>query len=208
MDQAISPGDSAWRAWRLRSFAWCTALPRPPDLRSRAPLLLRSVDLATAGSILWWRSAASSSQAWMPCPGLATGVINAVVLHCIYPVIKRGVARPRPTSAMYPCCLFCQYSICTVSERSRNDLVCRVGDTGVGISTYYRPGHRRLAVDGLGTAGIGPSLPERCGSGYRAWSFGVLSDICLRPGSVAAGSLIAPGSQKTSDAPDAPNSAS
>lgn len=29
-------------------------------------------------------------------PLLAVGVLNAVVLHCVYPVIKRRVARPRP----------------------------------------------------------------------------------------------------------------
>ena len=29
-------------------------------------------------------------------PVLAIGMVNAVVLHCIYPVIKRRVARPRP----------------------------------------------------------------------------------------------------------------
>jgi undecaprenyl-diphosphatase len=29
-------------------------------------------------------------------PVLAAGTLNAVVLHCVYPVIKRVVARPRP----------------------------------------------------------------------------------------------------------------
>ncbi len=96
MDEAISPGRyslarlSAAELYLVHGFAHSA---RPRLARSSAIALSWLgngwVYLALGiGSVL-----AAGTRA---IPVLAVGMLNALVLHCVYPVIKRLVARPRP----------------------------------------------------------------------------------------------------------------
>jgi undecaprenyl-diphosphatase len=96
MDEVIAPGRytiarlSAAELYVVHGFA---NTARPKFTRSSVVALSRLgngwVYLAIGtGSILL---AGASAM-----PVLAIGTLNALVLHCIYPIIKRGVARPRP----------------------------------------------------------------------------------------------------------------
>jgi undecaprenyl-diphosphatase len=96
MDQAISPG--RFSLARLEAAELCVVHRVAQTAR---PRIARTLAVAFSrfgnGWIYLVVAIGSIIIAGLDAlPVLAIGVINAVVLHCIYPVIKRGVARPRP----------------------------------------------------------------------------------------------------------------
>ena len=94
-------------------------------------------------------------------PVLVAGTANAWLLHCIYPLIKRFVARPRPyqrDATLVP--LLRALDRALVPERPCDDLARSAWCRCAGVSTYNGPCARDLAADGVGAPGVGAPLSE------------------------------------------------
>jgi undecaprenyl-diphosphatase len=96
MAQAISPARdglarlSAAELCVVRAFAWSA---RPAPIRSLAVALSW---LGNGWAYLAIALASLMAAGTKALPALAIGAFNAGLLHCLYPSIKRWVARPRP----------------------------------------------------------------------------------------------------------------
>ena len=96
MAQAISPARdglarlSAAELYVVRAFAWSA---RPTPSRS---LVIALSWLGNGWAYLAITLASLMAAGTKALPALAIGACNAGVLHCLYPSVKRWVARPRP----------------------------------------------------------------------------------------------------------------
>jgi undecaprenyl-diphosphatase len=96
MDQAIPRERLGWARISaaelsvVRGFAW-TAQWRPT--RS---LAIGLSWLGNGWAYLAIGAGALLAYGWRALPVIAIGALNAGLLHCLYPSIKRSVARPRP----------------------------------------------------------------------------------------------------------------
>jgi undecaprenyl-diphosphatase len=96
MDEAISPGRcslarlSAAELFLVRGFAQTARLRLP----RRSAILLSW--LGNGWFYLALGSGSVLAAGWNAAPVLVAGILNVLVLHSVYPFIKRLVARPRP----------------------------------------------------------------------------------------------------------------
>ena len=96
MAQAISPGWPSLARLSAMDLAivHCFALTaRPPALR-RFAIALSWLGNGWAYAVIAFSSIGTVGLRALPT--IAIGALNAGVLHCLYPSIKRRVARPRP----------------------------------------------------------------------------------------------------------------
>ena len=95
MAQAISPWHSLARlsAMELTIVHWFAATARPPALR-RLAIALSWLGNGWAYAVIAASSLATAGLRALPA--ITLGALNAGVLHCLYPSIKRRIARLRP----------------------------------------------------------------------------------------------------------------
>jgi len=96
MDQAIPRGRLGWARLSaaelsiVRGFAW-TARWQPTRC-----LAIGLSWLGNGWAYLVIGVGALLAFGWRAVPAIGVGALNAGLLHCLYPSIKRAVARPRP----------------------------------------------------------------------------------------------------------------
>lgn len=95
MAQAISPWHGLARLSAIElAIVHCFALTaRPPALR-RFAIALSWLGNGWAYAVIAFSSLASVGS--RAVPAITIGALNAGILHCLYPSLKRRVARPRP----------------------------------------------------------------------------------------------------------------
>ncbi|HTI83030.1 MAG TPA: phosphatase PAP2 family protein [Acetobacteraceae bacterium] len=96
MDQAIPRDRLGWARLSaaelsiVRGFAWTA------QWRSTRSLAIGLSWLGNGWAYLVIAAGAVLAFGWRALPVIAIGALNAGLLHCLYPSIKRVVARPRP----------------------------------------------------------------------------------------------------------------